>query len=80
VVPVLDRALIDVRVFRPLLAVQSSVALYGEALRVHQSNKLSWFDSLIVSAAIQAGCDRLYTQDLQNGLKIETLPVVNPFL
>src|SRR5580658_2170379 len=41
-------------VFRPLLSVQSSAALYLEALRLHEGNTLSWYDSLIVGAAIQA--------------------------
>ncbi len=66
-------------VLRPLLSVQSSAALYGEALRTAEASRISWYDSLIVSAAIQAGCDRLYTEDLQNGQKFGTLQVVNPF-
>src|SRR5579872_4223614 len=48
-------------VFRPLLAVQSSAALYADALRTSQAGRISWYDSLIVSAAVQSGCDRLYT-------------------
>lgn len=67
-------------VFRPLLGVQSSAALYGEALRICESSRISWYDSLIVSAAVQAGCDRLYTEDLQNLQKFGTVQVVNPFL
>jgi predicted nucleic acid-binding protein len=67
-------------VFRPLLGVQSSSALYEEALRISQASKISWYDSLIVSAAVQSGCDRLYTEDLQNGQKFGRLQVVNPFV
>jgi predicted nucleic acid-binding protein len=67
-------------VFRPLLSVQSSAALYADALRTAETARLSWYDSLIVSAAIQAGCDRLYTEDLQNGQRFGSLQVVNPFL
>src|SRR5882762_8701258 len=35
-------------IFRPLLAIHSSQALYGEALRLQWKHKLSWYDSLIV--------------------------------
>ena len=67
-------------VFRPLLAVHSSQALYAEALQLHARSGLSWYDSLIVSAAIQARCDLLYTEDLQHGQRFGALQVRNPFL
>lgn len=67
-------------VFRPLLAAHSSLALYGEALHIRQTRKISWYDSLIVSAAVQSGCDRLYSEDLQHGERFGKLEVVNPFL
>jgi len=67
-------------VFRPLLAVHSSQALYAEALQLHVQSALSWHDSLIVSAAIQARCDLLYTEDLQHGQRFGALQVSNPFL
>jgi predicted nucleic acid-binding protein len=67
-------------VFRPLLAVHSSQALYAEALHLHAQSGLSWYDSLIVSSAIQARCDLLYTEDLQHGQRFGTLQVRNPFL
>jgi predicted nucleic acid-binding protein len=39
------------------------------------------YDSLIVAAALQAGCDVLYTEDLQHGQIIDgSLKVVNPYL
>lgn len=67
-------------VFRPLLGVHSSQALYAEALRLHAQSGLSWYDALIVSAAIQARCDQLFTEDLQHGQRFGTLQVRNPFL
>ena len=67
-------------VFRPLLAVHSSQALYAEALHLHAQSGLSWYDSLIVSSAIQARCDLLFTEDLQHGQRFGTLQVRNPFL
>jgi predicted nucleic acid-binding protein len=67
-------------VFRPLLVVHSSQSLYAEALRLQGQSGLSWYDSLIVSAAIQAQCDFLFTEDLQHGQQFGTLRVANPFL
>jgi predicted nucleic acid-binding protein len=69
-----------ITVFRPLLGVHSSQALYAEALHLHAQSGLSWFDSLIVSSAIQAQCDLLYTEDLQHGQRFGSLQVRNPFL
>ncbi len=66
-------------VFRPLLTVQSSQALYSEALRVKDRYRLSWFDSLIVAAAMEGGCGVLYSEDLQHGQLFGDLRVENPF-
>jgi predicted nucleic acid-binding protein len=67
-------------VFRPLLSVHSSQSLYTEALHLKAQSGLSWYDSLIVSAAIQGQCDFLFTEDLQHGQRFGSLRVENPFL
>jgi predicted nucleic acid-binding protein len=67
-------------VFRPLLRVQSSLALYLDALRIRDKNRIAWYDALIVAGAIQAECEVLYTEDLQHGQRFGGLRVVNPFL
>jgi predicted nucleic acid-binding protein len=69
-----------ITVFRPLLAVHSSQALYAEALFLHAQSKLSWYDALIVSAAIQAQCEVLFSEDLQHGQRFGSLQIRNPFL
>jgi predicted nucleic acid-binding protein len=66
--------------FRPLLAVHSSHALYGEALRIAARFKLSWYDCLIVASAIEGECDILYSEDLQHGQRFGNLQISNPFL
>ena len=66
-------------VFRPLMAVQSSQALYAEALRLTDRYRLSWYDALIVAAAIEGQCSSLYTEDLQHGQHFEGVGVENPF-
>lgn len=69
-----------ITVFRPLLAVESSLNLLQHGLYIRSRFNLSWFDSLIVAAAIEARCSVLYTEDLQDGFEVEGLRVENPFL
>lgn len=40
---------------------------------------LSWWDSLIVAAALRAACPYLLTEDLQDGQELEGTTVVDPF-
>jgi len=66
-------------VFRPLLAVHSSAALVSEALQLQGKHRLSWYDSLIVAAAMEARCGVLYSEDLQHGQRFGDLTIANPF-
>jgi predicted nucleic acid-binding protein len=66
--------------FWPLLAVHSSQALYGEALRIAARFQLAWYDSLIVASAIEGQCDVLYSEDFQDGQQIGNVRICNPFV
>jgi predicted nucleic acid-binding protein len=68
-----------VTVFRPLLAIHSSPALYVEALRIAGKHRLAWYDSIIVASALEGRCDTLYSEDFQHGREVEGLRIVNPF-
>ncbi|HZZ17639.1 MAG TPA: PIN domain-containing protein [Candidatus Sulfotelmatobacter sp.] len=68
-----------ITVLRPLLAVHSSPTIYFEALRIAEKHRISWYDSLIVAAALEGQCDRLYSEDFQHGARIENLRIENPF-
>jgi predicted nucleic acid-binding protein len=63
----------------PLWRVMPTRALYERALDVHGRYGYSFYDSLIIAAALQAGCARLYSEDLQHGQRIEGLTIENPF-
>jgi len=41
--------------------------------------RFSFYDSLIVAAALDAGCKTLYSEDLQQGQRIDGLTIQNPF-
>ena len=65
---------------RPLLAVHSSPGLFNRALDLARRDQLSWYDSLIVAAAIQGDCEVLYSEDMQHGRRFGDLVIQNPFL
>jgi predicted nucleic acid-binding protein len=64
---------------RPLLLVPSSPGMFIRALDLARRDQLSWYDSLIVAAAIQGECEILYSEDLQHGRRFGDLVVQNPF-
>jgi len=64
---------------QPLWRVMPSAALYEQCLALRQRWQLSFYDALIVAAALEAGCKRLLSEDLQQGQRIEGLRVENPF-
>jgi predicted nucleic acid-binding protein len=68
-----------ITVFRPLLAIHSSPAIYVEALRIAGKYRIAWYDSLIVAAALEGKCETLYSEDFQHGRTIEKLRIENPF-
>ena len=54
--------------------------IHQRGLQVAERYQFSFYDALIVAAALEARCTRLCTEDLQHGQMIEnTLTVVNPF-
>lgn len=67
-------------VLAPLVQVGASIDLYRRALGLRARWHLSFYDALIVAAALTAGCRRLVTEDLQHGQQIESLTIENPFL
>lgn len=66
-------------VLEPLCAIFPTIALYERALGICERWRFGFYDCLIVSAALEADCELLYSEDLQNGQKIETLTIVDPF-
>jgi len=69
-----------VTVFRPLMGVHSSQALYADTLRLVDRYSLSWYDALIVAAAIEGKCTLLLSEDFQHGQRFGGLQIQNPFL
>jgi len=58
--------------------VEIDLSLIKSALDIKNRNQLSYWDSLIVSAAKSAHCNSILTEDLNSGQIIEEMEVLNP--
>ena len=66
---------------QPMNRVASSPELLNAALDLQAETRYSFYDCLVIAAALQAGADVIYTEDLQHYQLIAgTLRIVNPFL
>ena len=66
-------------VLEPLFEIVPSSDLFLKALEIKERWQYSFYDSLIISAALEGECKILYSEDLHEGQKIEHLMIVNPF-
>jgi predicted nucleic acid-binding protein len=69
-----------VRDFSRLPLVRVDAPLILAAIARSRRMGFSFWDALILEAALAAGADRLLTEDLRHGQEIEGLRVENPFL
>ncbi|AIE84258.1 PIN domain-containing protein [Fimbriimonas ginsengisoli] len=63
----------------PLCRVFLDAELFEEALRLRSRYEFSFYDALVVSSAVRAGCTVLLTEDLPSGQVVEGLRIENPF-
>lgn len=73
------RALDIVREYLTWNVVENTGALLTAAIALQQKARLSFWDALVVQAAIATGCERLYSEDLSHGQRFDSVVVVNPF-
>lgn len=66
-------------VLEPLCEVFASTELYHKALEIADDWRFSFYDSLIVAAALTAECQVLYSENMQTDQKIRSLIIRNPF-
>lgn len=75
-----ERAMEMVRYFSTFNILSEDFGMVIQAIRLSQEYMLSFWDALIIEAALKGGADRLFTEDLQHGQVIEGLRIENPFL
>lgn len=68
-----------VELFARLDTVQVGVDLVLSAIDLHRLHGISFWDALIVRAALDGGCTVLLSEDLHPGQRIEGLRIENPF-
>ncbi len=78
--PDADKAATLLDLLTPFRCQSTSITLIRNAWTLAAAHTVSWFDALMVQAAIDARCDTLYSEDLQHGRKFGGLEVVNPFV
>jgi len=62
-----------------LTVVTIDATLVKHATQISRSAKLSYWDGLVVAAATRGGCQRLLSEDLNDGQQIGSVRVENPF-
>ena len=60
--------------------VPASTVLMAGALDLHVLHGFSFYDALILQAAIAAGCQQLLSEDMQHGASFGGVRIVNPFI
>jgi predicted nucleic acid-binding protein len=68
-----------VELFSELPMVATHVEDVLAAIDLHRLHQFSFWDALVIRSAQQAGCSRLYSEDLQHGRRIDGVEILNPF-
>ncbi|MFY9623892.1 MAG: PIN domain-containing protein [Rhodoplanes sp.] len=68
-----------VRDFMPNCRAPLNATITRAAFKIEEQYGLSWWDCLIVASALAARCHLLLTEDMQHGMRIDTLTVLSPF-
>lgn len=77
--PVIESALASVRLRFPEI-VPLTADTHAAALALARDHGFFFYDGLIVAAAIEAGCDTLWSEDMQDGRVVGGLTIRNPFV
>ncbi len=60
--------------------VPLTLAIHRRGLSLCEQHRFATYDAMIVAAALQHGCEVLYSEDMQHGLLVEgRLRILNPF-
>ena len=65
---------------KPLCAHSPNFDFYKRALKLRASYDINFYDALIVQAALDCSCVKLYSEDMQDGQQFDSLSIINPFV
>jgi predicted nucleic acid-binding protein len=66
-------------VLGPLCKVYPDLELFETSLELQRDSGYSFYDSLILAAALRGGCETLYSEDLKDGQQVRGVSIANPF-
>ena len=76
----LDLAFDEIKKFRSIWTFQiPNAAVFDRLENLRSRFSLSTWDSLLIAAGLEAGIDRLYTEDFSAYPNIDGMEIVNPF-
>lgn len=61
------------------VVLEPTLSLFDDSLAICARYQVSYFDSAVIAAAAQCGCQTLYSEDLNAGQAYGGVTVVNPF-
>jgi len=67
--------------YRRCRVVETGLGCHRRAGRLRAAHQFSYWDSLILAAALESGCTTLFSEDMQHGQVVEgTLTIQNPLI
>ena len=75
----LEEAIAYVAVWRRFPVQETTLALLDAGLRIQQRHRFSFWNSMVIAAAVAQGCAVLWTEDMQDGRIVEGVRIANPF-
>lgn len=67
-------------VLSSLWRIHPTADSFRRAVTISDRYRFGFYDSLVIAAALEYGCEYLYSEDLQHGQIIDTVAIRNPFL
>lgn len=77
--PEIQLAVSSFLVFLPK-PIAISLEAHKKALEIAERFGYGFYDSLVIASALEAGCETLYSEDMNHGQNIEGLRICNPFV
>jgi len=75
-----DEAEQTIRDFSVWQVVDTTVPLILKAIGLHKRFRVSFWDAMILAAALSSGCSTLLSEDLSHGMVVDGIQIINPFL
>jgi len=69
-----------VEMYSDFHVVEPTVTDVLAAIDLHRLHRISYWDALILRSAKQSGCRVVLSEDMQHGMMVDGVRIVNPFL